>query len=441
MRWNMLAAFLLGSSVVVVSFPAAAQNCNSAPNSWGGAGAANYKRWCEGCCGSFSMSGGRPNCNPGGNWGCRGSGGGQPAYDNSAAIAAAEAERQRQAEIERQRQEAERQRQQEIEDQRRRDEEAARQRQLEFDRKKQEALSSMKGIAEGELGLKNTGLSDSGLKGLGDTGGSYGLKDNLNSPAPVAAKKGCQWGDLGSSVVDFRCMGLDPNKPIVLDPHVVRAQERVFPAQVDPATFQNANYNKGFAALMRLTFSVKDAADAVAYFKAAQLERPHDAMVRNGLLLAQDILKGRQQKQQEDQAKAIQSLDHGVAALMAGDVKTANDSLERAQKLDPHNSTIAPWSSLISGLSEYYKEAPGRNRDAVELVGHALVFESRGEFKSEILALEKAASAHPHDLYVENMLWRARHLDPKNPDYSSVAPGAVTKYPSGAGGLKPDDSR
>jgi hypothetical protein len=119
-----------------------------------------------------------------GNCPATGSGSNQP-VDNSAAIAAAEAERQRQ-EAERQRQlELERQRQREIEEQRKRDEEAARQRQLEFDRKKQEALSSMKGIAEGELGLKGAGAGDLGLKDLGDTGGGLGLKD-IGKPAPPA---------------------------------------------------------------------------------------------------------------------------------------------------------------------------------------------------------------------------------------------------------------
>lgn len=186
MKRLMLLGVVLGF-VAVLSLPAAlAQNCSSPPNSWGGAGVANYKRWCEGCCGSFSMSSGNPRCNPGSNWGCRGSGNGsQPYYDNSAAIAAAEAERQRQ-EAERQRQlEVERRRQQEIEEQRKRDEEAARQRQLEFDRKKQEALSSMKGIAEGELGLKGAGVGDLRLKDLGDTSGGLGLKD-IGKPAPPA---------------------------------------------------------------------------------------------------------------------------------------------------------------------------------------------------------------------------------------------------------------
>jgi hypothetical protein len=375
------------------------------------------------------------SCTPGPNWGRQTDN--QPSGNsaaNSAAAAAAEAdeaERVRELEIEQQRQ-------QEFEAQIEREKKEAKRRQEEFERKKQEALSSMKGIAEGELGLNGAGAGDFGLKNLGDTNTS-GLKDAPNSSASLststAKKPECQWGDQGSSVVDLRCMGLDPDKPIVLDPHVVRGQERVFSAQVDPATFQNANYNKGFEALMR--FDVASAAAAVQYFQQAQLERPNDPLVRNALLLAQDILRARRQKEQEDKAKAMQSLYHGVAALMMGDVRTASESVERARKLDSENSVIGPWLRLMSGLSDHYKEAPPRNGVVCELVGNALIFESRGEFKHEVVTLEKAAQVAPDDTYVRGMLWRARHLHPENPDFSSVAPGAVTRYPPGAGRLKP----
>ncbi|MGD0199167.1 MAG: hypothetical protein ABSD27_00295 [Bryobacteraceae bacterium] len=424
MKRSLLVPVLLGLAVMVVSVtPAMAQHL---------AGCGCY-------CGKVI----RPPCSDDAckqacGWSAPSTGSNQPS-DNSAAEA--EAEHQRQQEAERQRQlEAERQRQREIEEQRKRDEEEARRRQAEFERKKQEALSSMKGIAENELGLKDAGAGDLGLKDIGDTGGSgLGLREGPAPPAaPVTSTQkqpDCQWGDQGSSLVDLRCLGLDPDKPIVLDPHIARGQERAFPAQIDPATFQNAAYNKGFEALMR--FDVASAQAAVEYFKQAQLERPNDPLVRNALLLAQDILKARQQREQEDKAKAMQSLYHGVAALMMGDVRTASASVERAQKLDPQNSAIGPWSRLMSGLFEHYKEAPAGNRVVCELVGNALIFESRGEFKHEIVTLEEAAHVAPNDTYVQGMLWRARHLKPENPGFSSVAPGAATRYPAGAGGLKP----
>src|SRR5208337_1013319 len=164
----------------------------------------------------------------------------------------------------------------------------------EFERNKQKALMDMKGIA-GELGFK------------GDNSDDFGFKSGSSlAAAPVAQKPECQWGDMGANVVDLRCLGLDPGKPIVVDPHIVRGQQRSFPAQVDPATFKNANYNKGFEALMRPTFNIKDATDAVAYFQAAQLQRPNDPLVRNGLLLALDILKARKdeaEKTRKEQAE------------------------------------------------------------------------------------------------------------------------------------------
>jgi hypothetical protein len=94
--------------------------------------------------------------------------------DNSAAIAAAEAERQRQ-EAELQRQEEERRRQEE--ERQRREAEERKRKQEEFERNKAQALRDMKGIS-GELGLKGVDSSDSfGLKGLGENSGAgLGLK-------------------------------------------------------------------------------------------------------------------------------------------------------------------------------------------------------------------------------------------------------------------------
>ena len=87
----------------------------------------------------------------------------EPSYDY-------EAERQRELELERQRQ-------REIEEQRKREAEETRRRQEEFERNKQEALKSMKGISEGELGLKGSDAGSLGLEGMGDNeAGGLGLK-------------------------------------------------------------------------------------------------------------------------------------------------------------------------------------------------------------------------------------------------------------------------
>jgi hypothetical protein len=354
------------------------------------------------------------SCVPGPNWGGAGAAQ-QPSYDDEA---------------ERQRMETERQQEEEV--RRQQEAEEAKRNPAEFQRTKEEALRSMKGISEGEMGLKNLRSSDDfGLKDAGKlSDGLGGLKE---APADTMQKQGCKWGDQGSSVVDLRCMGFDPDKPIIIDPHVVRGQQRVFPAQIDPATFENANYNNGFQTLMRPEFKVEDAMDAVAFFKAAQSERPQDPMVRNGLLLAQAILKGRQKKEQKDKEQAQQLLNQGVATMLTGDVKTANDKIKRALRLDPKNVSIGAWARLMYGLDNHYQEG---NRLACKLVGNAVFFEALGAFKAEIRTLEIAAKMFPNDVYVKGALWRARHLDIKNPDYSSVAPGAVTTYPS-KGSLKP----
>ncbi len=181
-------AFLL--FLPTISF---AVDCNRPPSGFGGSWARAYKQWCESCGGTYSSRG--PSCNPGPNWGGGqrgGAGTGAPAYDH-------EAERQRLLE-------AERQRQQELEEQARKEEEAARLRREQFERNKQEALKSMKGIAEGELGLKGADSGALGLKDIGDTGtGDLGLKTLFDKGSP------------GSAPVDTRVKGpskLDVGKNI-----------------------------------------------------------------------------------------------------------------------------------------------------------------------------------------------------------------------------------
>jgi len=327
-----------------------------------------------------------------------------PSYDY-------EAERQRQ-EAERQRQlEAERQRQQELEEQRRREEESAKLRREQFERNKQEALRSMKGIAEGELGLQGTDAAALGLKDIGDTGtGSPGLKDITTSAKTDRPQKAeCEWGNLGASVVDLRCLGLDPDKPISVDPNVTKGKERVFPAQIDPKTFENANYNKGFEALMR--FDAASAAAAVQYFKKAQKERPKDPMVRNGLLLAQDIYKARLKKEKEknDQARATYLTLQSYAAMMMGDMEKAKDFITQARKLDPDNNNtkfMESFSKMDLGPKGSYSD----RRDAYRLVANSLVSINRyGHFAVAQVMLESAQQLQPEDKFIGMFLQELRN--------------------------------
>jgi len=370
--------FVLLMLIPSVSF---AVDCSRPPTGFGGSWARQYKDWCESCCGKYYPSG--PRCDPGSNWGCGGSGGSTyspPAYDY-------EAERQRQLE-------AERQRQREIEEQRKREDEEAKQRQQEFERKKQEALSSMKGITESELGLKGVGTGELGLKDIGDT--------------TTAKKLDCEWGNMGSSVVDLRCLGLDPDKPIVIDPHVVRGEERVFPAQIDPATFKNANYNKGFEALMR--FDAASAAAAVEYFKQAQKERPNDPLVRNALLLAQDIHKARQQKEKDDQAKAAYFTLQSYASLMMGDIINARYYIVQARQFDPSDNNakvIESLSKVDLGPAGTY---PGR-KDAYQLIANSLVSIYKQNYPVAIDMIEVAQRLQPEDKFIGMFLREMRKYE------------------------------
>jgi hypothetical protein len=110
-----------------------------------------------------------------------------PSYDY-------EAERQRQEEIQRQEQ-AERA---DREEKARKEAEAAKRRQEEFEKNKQDALGSMKGITENELGLKGVSADNGlGLKGVGETGKSdLGLKE-VASATPAEPVN-------SSAVVDLR---------------------------------------------------------------------------------------------------------------------------------------------------------------------------------------------------------------------------------------------
>lgn len=385
-----------------------AVDCNSPPTGSGGNWARKYKSWCESCGGTYNPS--NQSCSPGPNWG-GGSSYQPPSYDY-------EAERRRQEEERIRREEAERQRQREIEEERKREEEAARKRQEEFERGKQEALKSMKGIAEGELGLKGSDSGALGLKDIGDQGagglglkelgapgsGGIGLKDAASS-AIRPEKPDCEWGDMSSSVVDLRCLGLDPDKPISVDPHVARGKERVFPAQIDPETFRNANYNKGFEALKR--FDVASAAQAIEYFERARKERPNDPMVRNGLLLAQDIHKARQQKEKDNQAIAAYFTLQGYASMMMGDTINARHYAEQARQFDPSNNQakfVESLSRVDLGSADTYP----RRKEAYQLVSGSLVSIHKQHYPVALDLLEAAQRLQPQDRFIEAFLGEMR---------------------------------
>jgi len=415
MKRSLLVALLLGLAVVVVNTSVAfAQNCGSPPSTSGSMGdwARAYAKWC-GC------MGGTFDANRGACVGVGGGGNGSGSSDANAA-AAAEAERERQAE-------ADRQRQREAEEQRLRDEEAARQRQADFDRKKREALDSMKDISGNELGLKGTEAGDLGLKDLGDTG--PGLKDDTNPPPSVAATRaGCQWGDQSTSVVDLRCLGLDPERPIAVDPHVVRGEQRVFSAQVDLTLFDDPDYKKAMEAEVRPgeEIRVQTMDQAIQYFKRAQLKRPNDPVVHQALLLAETLLQGRMQQRQDNKNQAVQQLYHGLAALMTGDMVTAGDSIKRAGELDPTNPNVANWSLTVAAMKAHFQGADHDVKTVEQLVGNALTSEAWGNYNDEVSEMKMAQHLSHDDKYVVLVLDHAQHLAKENPVRGAMHPGSPT---------------
>lgn len=290
--------------------------------------------------------------------------------------------------------EEEKKKEQEAEDQKQRDAEKAKLRQEEFERNKQKALTDMKGIA-GELGFK------------GDNSGDFGFKSGSSQATAHAAEEPeCQWGDMGSNVVDLRCLGLDASKPIVVDPHIVRGQPRAFPAQIDPATFKNANYSKGFEALMRPTFNIKDATDAVAYFQAAQLQRPNDPLVRNGLLLARDILRARKdeaEKTRKQEAEFAYLTLQSYASLMMGENRNAGSYIAQARKLNPNDNT-AKFVESLARLDLGSEATWPRKKDAYRLVANSLVSIRQQDTAGAARMLEAAQRLLPYDKTINGLL-------------------------------------
>ncbi len=215
----------------------------------------------------------------------------------------------------------------------------------------------------------------------------------------------CEWGTSGSSIVDLRCLGLDPDKPITVDPHIARGEERAFPAQPDPETFKNTNYNNGFEALMR--FDAASADEAVRHFQEAQKERPKDPLVRNGLLLARDILKARKQKERDDQARANYFTLQSYAALMTGDNEKALGYIAQARLLAPKDNNAKFVESLAK--NDLGKEGSySARKDAYRLVANGLVSVERRNLSGALRMLEAAQRLQPQDKLINEFILELR---------------------------------
>jgi hypothetical protein len=293
------------------------------------------------------------------------------------------------AEAERRKREEAAERQRKYEEEKKQEAEEARRKQEEFEKARDEAFKEMKGIAENELGMKGaTSDEDLGLKGVDKSPAVF--------PGPF----------VDSSVVDLRDL-VDPDKPIIVDPNVPRGRERISPAQIDPAVLQNAAYVRGFEDLMRP--GVEAAQAAVEEFNQALRERPRDPLFHNGLLLAEDILKRRQQVERDNKTRAAQWTVQSLVALAKGENGSALAFITRASGLAPDDTQVRAITTLINRIAGH--TGPWQTletRAAYQIVGSSLVSMSSANVSAAIKMLEAAKQLLPKDPFIADLLSAAQ---------------------------------
>lgn len=212
------------------------------------------------------------------------------------------------------------------------------------------------------------------------------------TPAPVDSK-----------AVDLR--HLDPNRPIVVDPNVVKGRERVFSVQVSQETLNNPSYKKGCEAFMN-----RDPVAALGYFQQVQQERPGDPLVRAQILLAQDLIKVKANKETGAYLIGLK----GMHAARNGDYAGALAQFQRAHDLYPQEKIIARWMQNLEVLNldmERLQNDPGlRPEDkatemrAMNLAGNAMVALMRGDYSTAQVVLEAAQKIEPQSKRLQVLL-------------------------------------
>jgi hypothetical protein len=203
------------------------------------------------------------------------------------------------------------------------------------------------------------------------------------TPAPVDSK-----------AVDLRHM--DPNRPIVVDPNMVKGRERVFSVQVSKETLNNPSYQKGCEAFMN-----RDPASALRYFQQVQQERPGDPLVRAQILLAQDLIAVKANKETGAYMIALE----GMHAARNGNFAGALVQFQKAHDLYPQEKIIARWMQNLEVLNldlERLQNAPGltprekaTEMRAMNLAGNAMVALMRGDYSTAQVVLEAAQKIEP----------------------------------------------
>jgi len=363
---------VLALAACAASWPTAAQNCSAPPSGSGSDWAEQYAAWCRSCCGTVTGSGPRIGCDKGSNWGCGNPGGssGPGTTSNSAALAA-QAEREAAARKERE------------------SNERLQKEQAEAEARRQKFQEEQEGLTRKIKGAAETGFEPRGVSPA--------------SPTPV-----------GADVVDLR--HLDPDRPIIVDPNVVRGKPRVFPAQVPLKTLENPNYKKGFESLMAGTPLV-----ALSYFNEARKELPDDLMVGHALGLTQDILRARRENAESDiRRRALEEATRGFAALQAGDLDTALACYGRASGLVPAEASYYDECHELTRQLREADHAPSardaaqraqKMRKAREVARGAILALQRGDCEGARRLLSAALVVCPDEPTLRVMLHRVEGLE------------------------------
>lgn len=337
-----------------------AQDCSHAPQGFSGDWARTYAAWCQSCCGTVTGAGSGIGCSPGPNWGnpgnCNGSSSSGPSSGNSGAAAAAQQAEQDAALI----------RQKEAQERADKEAAEAEARKKKFQETQQETASQIRGV--------NFDQSDIRVSGQGDV-------------------------PLDSSVVDLR--HLDPDRPIYVDPNVVKGKPRVFPAQAPLQTLNNANYQKGFDALKAGTPLV-----ALSYFNQAQKELPDDLLVHHAMGLTKDIIRVRRERAEEAiQRRATEEAANAYYAFLGGDDSTALACINRANGLDPTNQPIADAAHFMMLWAQGQQGKAGAQgpqqkallEKAHKIAGSCYLPVVRGDYAGAQRVLKAALALAPND--------------------------------------------
>jgi tetratricopeptide (TPR) repeat protein len=205
---------------------------------------------------------------------------------------------------------------------------------------------------------------------------------------------------------------LDPSKPAVVDPRAARGQKKF---QVSEKTLTNDSYVKGFDAIR-----AGDYALAVQHFKKARIELGNDLLVRNGLALAEDLVKMQARKAQTDAAR-LEYLDGALYAIH-GNYDAAIRHLRTAVELQPANALYRDELSFVQGISTGVKIATERETDlrrkaiaekAFQVAEKSLAAMYRSDWTSAVAILEAALLINPDDRAIKDVLAIARNARSK----------------------------